>query len=135
MWQVLIGIFLVLHGLVHLLYLGQSARWFEMRPGLTWPAGSWAFSRLLGDKAAGKLAGGACVLAALGFVIGGIGVFVKQGFWHPAVAASAVLSALIFILLWDGGMDKLDAKGVFAVLINAAALAFLVILRWPEMGF
>jgi hypothetical protein len=43
-----LGIFLVLHGLVHLLYFGQSARYFELKPGMTWPDGAWAFSRLLG---------------------------------------------------------------------------------------
>jgi hypothetical protein len=31
------GIFFLLHGLVHLLYAGQSLRFFELRPGMTWP--------------------------------------------------------------------------------------------------
>jgi hypothetical protein len=35
--QFIAGIFLILHGLVHLLYYGQSARRFELAPGLTWP--------------------------------------------------------------------------------------------------
>jgi len=33
----ILGIFFILHGLVHLLYAGQSLRLFELRPGMTWP--------------------------------------------------------------------------------------------------
>ena len=57
MLAIIMGIFFVLHGLVHLLYAGQSRRLFELRPKMVWPDGSWAFSQLLGDeidKAAGK---------------------------------------------------------------------------------
>ena len=50
------GIFLILHGLVHLLYFGQSQRYFELQPGLAWPNGSWVFSRWLGDDPARWLA-------------------------------------------------------------------------------
>ncbi len=34
MLRLIIGVFLVLHGLVHLLYAGQSARLFELQEGL-----------------------------------------------------------------------------------------------------
>ena len=78
MWQIVTGIFLVLHGLVHLLYLGQSARLFELRPGMVWPDGSWAFSGLLGDEPSRIIASVSCVLAAIGFVAGGIGIFAAQ---------------------------------------------------------
>ncbi len=36
MLQFIFSVFLMLHGLVHLLYFGQSARRFELKPGLTW---------------------------------------------------------------------------------------------------
>ena len=51
------GVFVVLHGLVHLLNLGQSVRLFELQPGMTWPDGSWAFSRLLGNNRTRTMAG------------------------------------------------------------------------------
>ena len=50
MATVIFGVFLMLHGLVHLLYLGQSQRFFELQPGMTWPDGpgrsrdSWAMA-------------------------------------------------------------------------------------------
>ena len=39
---------------------------------MIWPDGSWAFSRLLGDAGTRNLASVLLVLAAIGFVIGGI---------------------------------------------------------------
>jgi hypothetical protein len=56
MRTIFFGIFLILHGLVHLLYAGQSLRYFELRPAMTWPDGSWLLSKILADRAARLLA-------------------------------------------------------------------------------
>jgi hypothetical protein len=56
MSAIIVGIFLILHSLVHLLYAGQSGRFFELRPHMTWPDGSWAFSKLLGGESVRLLA-------------------------------------------------------------------------------
>jgi hypothetical protein len=131
----IIGVFLVLHGLVHLLYFGQSRRLFELQPGMAWPDGSWAFSKLLGDGATRWLASISCVLAAIGFVVGGIGILVGQAWWRPMFVGSAAFSAAIFVLFWDGKLQKLANKGAIAVLINSAILVAVPILRWPDFGF
>jgi hypothetical protein len=129
------GVFIVLHGLVHLLYFGQSRRLFELRPGMVWPDGSWAFSRLLGDEATRWLASITYVLATIGFVTGGIGILVRQDWWRPPVVGSAAFSAVIIFLFWDGDMQRLDDKGGIGLLINIAILAALLVLRWPRVGF
>ncbi|HEY31665.1 MAG TPA: hypothetical protein G4O10_01005 [Dehalococcoidia bacterium] len=133
--NIVVGIFLVLHGLVHLLYFGHGRRLFEIRPGLLWPDGSWAFSKLFGDERARLLASILCVLAAIVFVVEGTGIFAKQTWWHPVIAASAIFSAVIFILFWDGKRQMLDGKGLFAILINMAILVAFIILQWPDLGF
>jgi len=130
----IIGVFIVLHGLVHLLYLGQSRRLFELQPGMVWPDGSWAFSKLFGDEATRWLASVFCVLAAIGFVVGGTGILVGQAWWHPVVVGSAVLSAAIFILLWDGKMQKLADKGGIGILINLAILVLVLIIASSAFG-
>ncbi len=135
MLRVAVGVFMVLHGLVHLLYFGQARRLFEVQPGLVWPDGSWAFSKLLGDETARWLASIACVVAAIGFVAGGIGIFVGQAWWRPLVVGSAAFSAAIFVLFWDGGLQRLDAKGAIAILINLAILVAVLLFRWPDFGF
>jgi len=128
----IIGVFMVLHGLVHLFYFGQSRRLFELQPGMVWPDGSWLFSKLLGDDATRVLASISCVLAAIGFVAGGIGILAGQVWWHPVVLASAVFSTGIYILFWDGKMQKLHDKGGIALLINLAILVAVLILQWPD---
>jgi len=135
MFRIIFGVFIVLHGLIHLLYFGQSRRLFELQPGMVWPDGSWAFSRLLGDEATRLLASISYVLAAIGFVAGGTGILVSQAWWRPVVVASAAFSAVIIILFWDGKVQMLDDKGLIGLLINIAILVALLILRWPSLGF
>jgi hypothetical protein len=131
MLRFIIGTFVTLHGLVHLLYLGQSLRLFELQPGLAWPDGSWAFSWLFDDAGTRSVAGASCVLAALGFVVGGLALLLRQAWWRPTVAGAAAFSGLIFFLLWNGRLQHLDDNGAFALLINAALLVALFVLRWP----
>lgn len=132
MLRFIVGVFIVLHGLVHLLYFGQSWRFFELQPGMVWPDGSWVFS---GDEATRLLASLFCVLAAIGFVAGGIGIVVMQAWWRSVVVGSAAFSAIIFILFWDGKMQKLHDKGGIGLLINIAILVAVLILRWPNFEF
>jgi hypothetical protein len=129
------GIFIVLHGLVYLLYFGQSWRLFELQPGMVWPEGSWAFSKSLGDDTTRVLASIACGLAALGFVMGGIGVLVRQAWWRPVVVSAAAFSAIAFILFWDGKRQKLDDQGGIGLLINFALLVAVLIAQWPDFEF
>ena len=57
MVRILVSLLVILHGLVHLLYFGQSARLFELQPGMGWPDGSWAVFQAAwreGDPAVGQ---------------------------------------------------------------------------------
>jgi hypothetical protein len=133
MLQFILGVFIVLHGLVHLLYFGQSRRLFELQPGMVWPDGSWVFARLLGADATRWLASAACILAALGFVAGGAGIFIGQAWWRPVIVAAASFSALLFFLFWNGGIQRLDNQGGIGILINLAILGAVLVLQWPEI--
>ena len=135
MITILTGIFLILHGLVHMLYFGQSARYLELQPGMIWPDGSWAFSRLLGDTTIRNLASILLVLAAIGFVVGGIGLSAKQAWWRPMIIAVAIFSSAIYVLFWDAGWSHLDNKGGVGILINLAILAALLIFQWPKFEY
>jgi hypothetical protein len=122
------GIVIVLHGLIHLLYFGQSRRLFELRPGMIWPDDSWAFSKPLGVPGTRWLASICCVLATVGFVAGGAGMLLGQAWWRPAVASTAVFSSLLYVLFWDGTRRKLSDQGAIAILINIAILVSLLVL-------
>ena len=132
--RITVGIFMVLHGLVHLLYFGHGLRYFELAD-LAWPDGSWAFSRLLGQDAARWLAGGACVLAALGFVAGGVAVLFGWAWWQTVIVWAAAFSAAIWILFWNGTLQQLAEQGLIAILINAGILVAVLGFGWPDFGF
>jgi hypothetical protein len=130
---IILGIFLILHGLVHLLYAGQSLRMFELQPGMVWPDGSWAFKGLFGEKALRVFASALCLLAADGFVIGGVLLLISHAWWRPVIAGSAIFSALVFVFLWDGKMQALHNRGLIGILINAAILIIVLGLSWPAI--
>jgi hypothetical protein len=130
----IVGFFFVLHGLVHLLYFGQSRRLFELRPGMVWPDNSWVFSNLLGVEMTRLLASICCVLAAIAFVAAGVAVFAASPILRPLILSAAVFSSVLFVLFWDGKFHELDGQGGVAILINLAILVGLLILRWPDFG-
>lgn len=133
MLRFLYGIFVLLHGLVHLWYVTLSQRWVAFQPEMGWTGESWLFSPLLSDGAARGLATGLYSLASLGFVVGGIGVFARQAWWRPAIIGSAAFSAVIIALFWDGGLQKIVEKGLLGFLINAALLIALIVFDWPSL--
>ena len=129
MIKTIYGIFVILHGLVHMFYFAHSLRLFELRPGLTWPDGSWAFAKILGEKKTRLLAAIFCALAAVVFVAGGIGFLAGAAWWRPLIIGAAVGSSLATVLLWDGRMRHLDDKGFIGLVINLAILAALFVHR------
>ena len=128
MLRFIVGVFVVLHGLVHLLYSAHSHRLLELRPGMVWPEGSWVFSKLLGDGTTRLLASVLYLLATAGFVVGGIGSLVTQAWWRSVVVGSAAFSAGIIVVFWDGDLQNLADKGLFGLLINVAILIALLML-------
>lgn len=135
MLRFVVGVFLALHGLVHLLYFGQSRRLFELQPGMVWPDASWAFARLLGYEITRLLASIACVVAAVAFVAGGAGLLAGQAWWRPTAVGAAVFSSVVYVLFWDGGLQRLPDNGGIALLINAAILFAVLRTRWLDFGF
>ena len=125
------GVFIVLHGLVHLLYAGQSAKYFELKPGMVWPDGSWAFSRLLGNEATRNLATISLLLAASALVFSGIGIFTTQSWWRPLVVGATAFSSIIYIILLNGSLQNLDGQGMVGLLIDIMIMVSVLILRWP----
>ncbi len=128
---VIFGVFMILHGLVHLLYAGQSGRFFELRPGMLWPDGSWAFSHLMGNGTTHILSTASLALAALSFFVSGLGLFLQQNWWRPAVVGAAILSAAVFVLFWNGKLLALDDQGGIGLLISLVLLGIVLLLKWP----
>ena len=131
MLRIVFGIFLILHGLVHLLYFGQGMRLFEL-PGLTWPDGGWAFSRILGQDGVRTVAGIACVVAAAIFVTAGIAYFADASWWRALMLIAVLFSTVIWILFWDGKLHNLSGQGLYAILINIGIYLATQVFHWPN---
>lgn len=116
--RVVIGIFIVLHGLVHLFYFAHSKRIFELRPGMEWPDNSWGLSKFLKTDTIRTIASLVCILVAVVFVISGIAYIVTAVWTFKLIQISAILSSGLFILFWDGRLKKLDNQGAIAILLN-----------------
>jgi len=132
MFRIIFGIFIMLHSFVHLLYFGQSSRYFELKTGMAWPDGAWAFSTLLGNEATRKLASILLILIAIGLVAGGVGLLLNQTWWRPVVVGATVFSSVVYVLLWNGRTQNLDGQGAVGILINIAILVSMLILGWPS---
>jgi hypothetical protein len=89
---------------------------------MVWPDSSWIFSRFIGVKALRPLASIALVLIACGFIMGGVGILMSFSWELTIVLGSAIFSSLVFVLFWDGNLQKLDDQGGIGVLINIAII-------------
>ena len=123
--KIIFNIFIILHGLVHLFYFAQSNRNFELRPNMTWPDNSWLLSKFVGVKIIRIIASIACIIAAIGFVVSGIGSFFNEA-WLKITIYSAFSSSFLYIIFWDRSFKKLDDQGGIGILINIGLLILIM---------
>ncbi|MGD8632662.1 MAG: hypothetical protein PVF85_03770 [Anaerolineales bacterium] len=133
MMRILIGIFFILHGLVHALYTSQSLRLFELQPGMVWPERSWLLSRFADSQTLRIIGGISLAVVALTFIVGGTGLLAKQGWFKPITLAACALSTLLYLAYWDGTLQHLDNQGGIGILINIA-VATSLLMNWPELN-
>jgi hypothetical protein len=116
-WNVLFGVFLIIHGLVHaLLWLTPLLE----TGGPFNPRHSWLLSKLgMPVRPVRVIAICLALIATVAFVGGGAGLFAQQG-WVPTLtsAAAAVSLALVFIYF--------HPRLSFAVLLNLGILALML---------
>jgi hypothetical protein len=127
MLQILTGIFIILHGLVHLWYLVLSFQWVKFQPDMGWTGQSWLFSKIFQETSVRSFAGVLFALGALAFIISGIGFLADANWLNPVLLASAVFSSLVLILFWDGSTDLLVQKGLVGLLINLGLIALFAV--------
>lgn len=126
-----LGLFIVLHGLVHLLYAGQSRRLFELKAGMIWPDQSWLFGRILATGPLRSVAGVGLAVVCVLFVVAGAGMLFSLGWWRTLALVSAAASSAVYLFFWDGRMHALPDQGAVGIAINAALVVFAAASRWP----
>ena len=132
MLRFFIGLFIILHGLVHLWFFTLSQGLVKFQPGMRepeWTGRSWLFTGLLGDSATRLLASTLFVAAAVAFVVSGFGFFFRVEWWWAALIGSAIFSSVIIFILWDGNMQLLIDKGLIGFLISLVILLAMILLK------
>lgn len=125
--RLLVGLFLALHGLVHLWYVVLSQGWVEVEEQMGWTGHSWLLSSGLPRETVLLLGSASYAVVTLGFVAGGLGYVLRQDWWPTVLAGAAVLSTVTIVALWDGEFDLLVEKGILGVLINLGILIYLFV--------
>ena len=123
--QYAIGFLLAAHGWVHFVYVASSNGWFGPGEGWGWNGRSWLLSGVLAEGRVLAAASALFLLVALGFVAGAVGYVLSTGWWVPVLAGSAVLSAVLYVAMWDGEPTGLFEKGGLGVVVDLAVLAWL----------
>ena len=128
----LFTIFVMLHGLVHLWYFTLSRGLVAYKPEMGWTGRSWLFSNLLGDSLTRTIAGVVYVVATVSFLVSGVGLFARAGWWRPLLTTSACLSAAAILVFWDGRTELIVQRGLIGLLINLGILLLVLGFRWPS---
>lgn len=133
MFRFLTGIFIILHGLVHLWYFILSQRLVAFQPEMGWNGTSLLFSNIVPKSTLRSIGSVLYVLAALAFTVGGVGIFVQADWMQPVLIGAAIFSSAIILLFWDGGGEMLVQKGILGFLINLVILAMLLVFQQPDV--
>jgi hypothetical protein len=105
MWlQILIGIFLILHGLVHWVYAAPQDKAADAKP-FNVLTGRWLVKKAgLKSSLALKLGIALMILATLGFILSGIALLISQSWWGIPAISTAGVSLAFLALFWDRNM-------------------------------
>ena len=114
-WTIVIGLFLIAHGLVHVaMYAPRAASDAPFDP-----ARSWLFRRRLRP-----LALTLATIAAVILVVAGIGLLAHQEWWQAATVVGASASLVVLVLFFHPWLS-------FGVAINVAMIWVLTQTDWP----
>lgn len=127
--NILSGIFIVLHGMVHFWYVTLSQGWVEFEADMGWTGQSWLFSGLLNSGVTRTIATITYSAAALLLVVGGVGLMAKADWARPLLLVSAAASGVIIAAFWDGSLKMIVQKGGLGLLINLGIIGALTIFR------
>jgi len=127
----ILSIIIILHGLVHLLYAAHAFGILELQPEMPWPQKARFLSSLLPGKVLKLTAGILCTSAGIGFVAGGLAYALSFTAWRTLLEVALTLSIVSYLSLWDGKLFDLDNQGIYAVVIDLALLAVILLESIP----
>ncbi len=123
------GAFIILHGLVHAMYLGQALQWFELREGMAWPVGARFLPSGISDGVLRTSTAIAIGIAAAALVAGGVGILLDARWGGSVTVTAAIVVSLLHVLLWDGDIKTSPDQGLYGIIINVVIVAWILAAR------
>ena len=129
MLRFLAGIFVILHGLVHLWLVTLSLRLGEFKTDMGWTGESWLLSGFVGSSPLRIVASAGFILATLLYLVSGVGVLAQADWTRTLLLVSAAFSSLLLLIFWDGNPEMIVQKGLIGLLINIAVVVVVLMQR------
>lgn len=127
----ILGLFLILHGLIHLLYLTLSQD-IITDPSIHWSRESWLLSSFLSDGLLKQISFILFSASILFFVAAGLLYMTEFKRRRAAVYFSAIFSSMTILIFWNGTLQHLDDQGFVGIIINIAIM-IIVYLRLSKL--
>lgn len=124
--NIFFGIFLLLHGLVHMWYVTLSQGWVAFQADMGWTGQSWMLSGLFSESVTKWLATLLFVLAAIVFATSGVGKLLNQDWARAWIAPAAIISALTILIFWDGRFQYIVQKGLIGLMIDISLVVWFL---------
>lgn len=122
MAEIAMEIILILHGLVHGLYLAHARQLMDITKDLAWPVDSWVLAALVEERWLRITAAVLLGAAGLGFGASGLALLAGGSWWRTPLVTAGGISTLVYLLFWDGQFHRLADQGFLALVINLALL-------------
>jgi hypothetical protein len=104
MWKLILGIFFIVHGLIHWIYVAPEPNTSGARMW-SFLTGRWIVTRGILEEHAAMVIGIVLIsVITLGFAVSGIGLLTSQEWWRITAIASAVVSLVLVGLFWHNWM-------------------------------
>lgn len=128
MSRIIPGIFIILHGLVHIWYVVLSFNLVAFQPDMGWTGNSWLFSSLKSSQGLRVVAGILFIICTILFVVSGITILANFSDKNTLLFIAAILSTLTLVVFWDGKTSMIVQKGIIGVIINLVIIIGLLLI-------
>ena len=133
MQYIILGVFLILHGAVHIWYVAMARGLISADADTIWNGRSWLFTRRLGDQTTMTLATIVFSAITLVFAVAGIALVARQEWFSTWAITGSILSMAAIIGFWDGRPDHPIEKGLLGIILDVAILVALLYFEWPSV--
>lgn len=124
--QLLLGLFLIAHGLVHLIFLIHS---YDEKKGvyLGWTGRSWLLDKILPTKLTTYIGKASWIFIMILFVMSGLSILnliVSNDFSALLIIISSIIATLAFIIYYNG-LSPTPFQWILGVVINLSLIAYV----------